>query len=64
MVARGTRFSKTRFTQGRLECIWCVPNEPRGTDFIDSIYFLARSKTLTKLAIDWQDTLKKAASED
>jgi len=26
--------------------------------------FSARSKTLTKLAMDWQDTLKKAASDE
>ena len=27
-------------------------------------FLLARSKTLTKLALDWQDTLKRAALED
>ena len=27
-------------------------------------FFSAKSKTLTKLALDWQDTLKKAASEE
>lgn len=30
----------------------------------DVLSIFARSKTLTKLAMDWQDTLKKAASED
>lgn len=30
----------------------------------DVLSIFARSKTLTKLALDWQDTLKKAANED
>lgn len=31
---------------------------------IADVFCLARSKTLTKLALDWQDTLKKASSDD
>lgn len=27
-------------------------------------FCVVRSKTLTKLALDWQDTLKKASSDD
>jgi len=30
----------------------------------DVLGILVRSKTLTKLALDWQETLKKAASDD
>lgn len=30
----------------------------------DVLGILVRSKTLTKLALDWQETLKKAASEE
>ena len=64
MVANGAWVGKTRLAQRRLERIRYVQAKSRSTQFTDPIYLPARSKTLTKLAIDWQDTLKKAASED
>ena len=64
MDVDGCWYGEARPVEGSIVGFWYV-NLLGGLlyRFVD-VDHIARSKTLTKLAMDWQDILKKAASEE
>lgn len=53
------------FVEGGFVDIWCVFLALDWSLILKNcLVFLARSKTLTKLGVEWQDTLKKAVNDD
>ncbi|KAF8136971.1 histone transcription regulator 1 [Boletus edulis] len=58
-------FGPVYWRPGRDDC-WCptVVGMPKRDLLREVLSLFARSKTLTKLALDWQDTLKKATNDE
>jgi hypothetical protein len=64
VVTHRDRFNEEGSSEGGVADIWCVAIGTRFNPCTDFFPGTVRSKTLTKLALDWQDVLKRASVDD